>query len=233
MRAFDDAVLREQGLNLQGVLNADDARACGLQLTPDTQLVVLGHGGQDLWRHVSTEVPVDPIDDPVDRYTLRCVHGWLEREGIQGAIVHYPLAEDVLDLNRLGQRLGWSFDSPLGTGIHPSYGLWFAYRAVVSIPVRFVTPKPPASAHPCEVCVGRDCEKACPVGAVSGAGFALETCAGERMRQDSGCAYTCHARLACPVGRQHRYQPAQIEYHYGLSLKAIARYSDENKPDEG
>ncbi len=40
--------------------------------------------------------------------------------------------------------------SPLGLNIHPTYGLWHAYRAALLFPVAFDLPDAQAGAHPCE-----------------------------------------------------------------------------------
>ena len=45
-----------------------------------------------------------------------------------------------------------------------------------------------------------------------------------RVIDGSRCAYTCHARAACPAGSAHRYGEDQIRYFYGKSLDTIKAY---------
>jgi hypothetical protein len=53
---------------------------------------------------------------------------------------------------------------------------------------------------------------------MDGGRFALPRCLEYRRRPDSACAFTCLARLACPVGSDHRYDAAQLRHSYGQSL---------------
>ena len=51
--------------------------------------------------------------------------------------------------------------------------------------------------------------------------FALEKCLAYRRRGDSHCRDTCLARLACPVGSQHRYDDDQMQHSYAHSLTML------------
>ena len=50
-------------------------------------------------------------------------------------------------------------------------------------------------------------------------------CIAQRLRADSACALTCPARLACPVGPEHRYSSAQMAHSYGISLAMLREYA--------
>ena len=42
-----------------------------------------------------------------------------------------PSWSPTVNLQNLGQLLGWHTSSPLMIGIHPEYGLWSAYRVLM------------------------------------------------------------------------------------------------------
>ena len=79
-------------------------------------------------------------------------------------------------------------------------------------------------APPCASCDRRPCVAACPANALTGEDFDLDACLHWRMAPASTCADTCLARLACPVGAEHRYDAAQIRHSYGCSLDMLRHY---------
>ena len=115
--------------------------------------------------------------------------------------------------------LGWS---PLGLNIHPTYGLWHAYRAALLFPVAFDLPVPRSGAHPCDSCLAKPCLSACPVHAFSPAGYDVPACAGhlKTSRGEACMSRGCLARHACPVGQGLGYAPAQAEFHMRAFLVA-------------
>jgi len=137
----------------------------------------------------------------------------------------YPGDTKIL-LPALGEYLGWSSPSPLGLGIHPEFGLWFAYRVLcwTDAPLD-ASPKVEGLPSPCESCVSKPCISACPVAAVSATEqFDLRACAEFRLQPDAICADRCLARLACPVGADYRHSPAQHGYHQKRSLAGLAAW---------
>jgi epoxyqueuosine reductase len=127
-------------------------------------------------------------------------------------------------LQQLGELAGWSHPSPLGQGINPTYGVWFAYRAVflttAELPLTGGAPRP----SPCDACLDKPCLSACPAGAVQPARFDIDGCANYRLQPASPCADRCLARMACPYFPEHRYSLEQIRYHYGRSLETLAAW---------
>ena len=118
------------------------------------------------------------------------------------------------------RRGGAGHVSPLGLNIHPTYGLWHAYRAALLFPVEFDLPKLSAGAHPCEACVAKPCLSACPVSAFDGKTYDVEACGehvngGENDCMDGGCL----ARRACPIGVPYQYAKPQAQFH----MKAFAK----------
>jgi epoxyqueuosine reductase len=130
-------------------------------------------------------------------------------------------------VTRLGERAGWSHRSPLGLGIHPRFGLWFAYRGVVLLDVELPTVREATTTSPCAGCAERPCVAACPPGAVGGpSGLDLVACVGERERAGAACGGGCLARAACPVGAEHRYSDEQAAHHQRFGTAWLRRAVD-------
>ena len=118
------------------------------------------------------------------------------------------------------RRGGAGHVSPLGLNIHPTYGLWHAYRAALLFPVEFDLPRASTGAHPCESCALKPCLNACPVSAFDGKTYDVDGCgvhvnAGPNDCMDGGCL----ARRACPIGVQYQYAKPQAQFH----MQAFAR----------
>jgi ferredoxin len=132
------------------------------------------------------------------------------------------------------------FPSPVGALIHPVYGLSHSYRGALAfadepapreelgeidslpIPSPLAAPVDFTAPNPCDSCEGKPCLSACPVGAFSAAGYAVEACAeylrlpGGKDCMDSGC----RARRACPIGRDYAQSPEQARFHMAAFLAA-------------
>jgi epoxyqueuosine reductase QueG len=120
------------------------------------------------------------------------------------------------------RRGGAGHVSPLGLNIHPTYGLWHAYRAALLFPVAFDLPSPSPGTYPCEACVAKPCLSACPVNAFDGTGYDVQGCATHLARAEGqDCMeWGCRARRACPVGQGFAYAPAQAAFHMRAFLAA-------------
>jgi epoxyqueuosine reductase QueG len=108
--------------------------------------------------------------------------------------------------------------------LHPEFGLWSAYRAVLytecNLPASRLQPVESA----CVDCAA-PCVSACPAGALSQQEMPdARECLGYRITADSVCADRCVARLACPVAEAHHYPLAQIQHHYADPLTTWRRY---------
>ena len=226
------AYLASQGLNLAAIFDCSALPAAVTATLQDARIAVekyrrlllLAHGGRQLWQMVTTTADrsSDPIDDfsrqrvqyVIDHYLQSPAHIWL-----------YP-GDLLLPLQQLGAAVGWQQTSPLGLGIHPHYGLWFAYRAALLVDAELpVTEFAQASHSVCEQCGEKPCITTCPAAAVSeNQAFALTACADYRLSESSPCADRCLARLACPVGEQYRYSDEQLQYHYQRSLASLQAY---------
>lgn len=223
--------LNDKGLNLVGVLDIptlpDSIRepllAADLPLQEFSRLVVVGHAGQRMWQVLAPERgnSMDPVDDFSKRHSSYFAENYLNDASWQ---LLYP-ADLFFPLNELGELVGWGKPSPLGLGIHPQYGLWWAYRTVFLTKTELPLTQPAGHAHPCDSCLGKPCITICSATALdTTSGFNVYACADYRIESDSKCGQQCLARLACPVGAEHRYKREQINYHYSLSLATIKAY---------
>ena len=222
------AFLAEAGLNLFAILDCATLpsgiqtllRASHVPLDAYQRLVLIGHGGQRMW--AALQAWGMQTTGPVDHFSTV-----MARKFIADYLHHpptlwlYPDTPYIVPLQQLGELAGWSYPSPLGSGISPIYGVWFAYRAAfltnADIPVMRHAPVP----SPCDKCAEKPCMTTCPVQAVQLNAFAVDACAHHRLRPKSPCMDRCLARMACPFFPEHRYTLPQIQYHYTHSLGTI------------
>jgi len=272
----------ESGLNLFRVLTQRELETAGLAWPVDKPglLLLFGNGGGELWRHFAGkasrgEIPDSGFSDesadqlvaqckdhPIDRASMQLVDDLVKSSPLLAAAdceVLYPQSDKMLPLQQLGAIAGWHNASPLGTGIHPEWGLWFAYRVLLwlELPIR-TEALSPSSMPPqqlshsdsqglaggsslisdiCITCQSRACVSACPGEAIEFATSPnMDACARYRLSDQSICGDRCKSREACPAGRADRqYSRAQINYHYRVALKGLANYygdpsADESKP---
>ncbi|MBK8989601.1 MAG: hypothetical protein IPM39_26680 [Chloroflexi bacterium] len=222
------AFLAQAGLNLFAALDcatlpasiAQSLVAYGIPLTDYQRLVLVGHGGRRLWAALQASGP--QTADPVDHYSVTVTRQFLRDYLADPPVLWlYPDTTYLVPLQQLGQLAGWSYPSPLGQGIHPEYGVWFAYRAAFLTPLALPFHSTPPQSAPCDGCRDKPCIHACPVGAAQPERFDGDSCARYRLCAPSPCADRCLARLACPFFPEHRYTLPQIQYHYGHSLATL------------
>ncbi|MEE9382563.1 MAG: hypothetical protein V3V08_04030 [Nannocystaceae bacterium] len=228
-------ILTDNGLNLNAVFNIDKLpialvrRLATLhsEVWNNAQLVLLGHGGPQMWSVVRTEVHAGGIN-PVDDFVVRTVAAYfLQAHPTRKYRLLYPGDDsDAVPLLELGTLAGWHHPSPFLVGVNSTWGPWFAYRAVVLADTHLdVTPRV-ASVSPCQACESQPCIAACPPAAIVEHTLELRRCSAYRRGPTSHCAQTCLSRMACPVALEHRYSAEQIAYHYRRSLIAIRSRSE-------
>lgn len=194
-------------------------------LKPDDKLpqgvrfvILIGNAGPDMFRRFTRER--DPQHDTVDAWTREVVD---ELARNLDATALYPF-----DMNPPWPFLTWArrggagHVSPLGLNIHPSYGLWHAYRAALLFPVEFDIAAQRPGNHPCDTCAEKPCLTACPVSAFDGTRYDVPACVAH-IATDAGTdcmTRGCLARHACPVGQGFAYAPAQAQFHMRAFLKA-------------
>lgn len=186
-------------------------------------LVLIGHGGRRLWEAM-TEADWS-VADPIDSYSQRHTEHFMKQHlPNDQSLLLFP-SQMLIPLQQIGQFVGWSHPSPLGLGINPEFGVWFAYRAAFLTTAVLPDIQKAQRPSPCESCVEKPCISVCPGRAVFWKRpFDVEACASHRLKLQSSCSDRCLSRMACPVAPEHQYTLKQIQYHYGLSLETFRTY---------
>jgi hypothetical protein len=217
--------LQRHGMLIRGgfALTADDEN--GLTGFPDLAaresgrtLVLVGNAGPALYDAFFAAGPAAG-DNPLDDWTRRVVLPIAERFDARAA---FPSdGPPWLPFQRWAMRAEGVKASPLGVLIHPEFGLWHAYRAALIFDKPLDLAPAPFRAHPCASCAEKPCLTACPVGAVTAAGYAVDNCARHvGSREGEACrSIGCLARRACPVGRDHLYPDRAMAFHMAAFLR--------------
>jgi ferredoxin len=178
---------------------------------PTQTIVVIGNVGGAMWPLF--RAAEQRVDDPLDTWT-RSVLAPIAAS--LGADFVHPSDEPFQPFQQWAQRAEGIAQSPIGILIHPRYGLWHAYRGAFLFPFALDDlPEPISDASPCLSCPDQPCLTACPVDAFTIGNYDADACrAHVRSRAAPVCIEAgCAARLACPVGTEHRYGPDQMHFH--------------------
>ncbi len=227
---FPIGALAQNGLLLQAAFPIADLDSeliepiltGGADLSGFNTLVMLAQAGPQLFE--SQVMEHLNLAHPFDEVVEALVAVWFEHNEPDATwAVVYPGAA-ALPLGQLAAKAGWGASSPLGLTINPKYGLWLAHRIVFLTNIEWDYQDAPGP-HPCDSCIDRPCETACPAAAVSfDAGFSVTSCASHRAPEGSTCEYSCFSRNACPVGADYHYGPVQMRHHYESGLKSIRQW---------
>lgn len=182
-------------------------------LAPARFVILIGNAGPDMFRRFARE------SGTLDDWTRRTVSA-LAADFDAAAV--FPFDSPPRPFLTWARRAGAGHVSALGLNIHPTYGLWHAYRAALLFPVAFDLPPVSPGAHPCETCASKPCLTACPVDAFEGPAYDVQACAAHiaSARGEACMDGGCLARLACPVGKAFAYAPAQMQFHMRAFLHA-------------
>ena len=184
-------------------------------------LALVGNAGPGFWRAFARSAPPSS-PTALDDWVRATLDPLAETAGIVRIV--YPFdGPPYAPIQTWAVATGTAFPSPLGLLVHRTFGLWHAYRAALVFDRPLDVPNaPPAEASPCDTCAERPCLAACPVTAFSTAGYDVPACTHHLKTIDEGDCLSlgCRARHACPVGRDHVYQPAQAAFHMRAFLAA-------------
>jgi methylmalonic aciduria homocystinuria type C protein len=111
-------------------------------------------------------------------------------------------------VQRIAEAVGLACASPSHLSIHPQYGPWLAFRAVLIVDAEGPADPPPALRDPC-----RDCSRPC-LPALDAAMAASGRPPPRDLRIDEHWRLWVAVRDACPEGRVFRYDDDQVAYHY-------------------
>lgn len=174
-------------------------------------LVLLGPREPGFWPAFTASPEwQDGAADPMDRWSARVI-GALAAEF--GATALFPFGGPPWrPFYDWALRTGRTFASPVRLLVHDEAGLFFSCRGALAL--RESLDLPPPAASPCEGCA-RPCLGACPVAALTEAGYDLPAChafldtAPGADCLDRGCA----VRRACPRSQGHARMETQSAYH--------------------
>lgn len=196
--------------------------------------VLIGNAGSAMWAAFRREVPQSAGANPLDGW-LRSRIATIAQEA--GAEPHFPNdGPPYLPVQQWAARAEPLFRSPVGIMIHPEYGLWHVYRAVLLFRDRLDLPPRSEAENPCERCEAKPCLKVCPADAFGPDRFDVAACVGHVDGPSGGNCRNrgCLARRACPVGREFVYPADQQKFHTEAMLRSARAYlSDERSREKG
>lgn len=172
--------------------------------------VVLLCPGPGFWeRFRAAPEAGDGRPDPLDRWSLRVI-GDLARR--LGATALFPFGGPPWrPFTAWARASGATWEAPVGLLVHARFGLFVSYRGALGFAERLEAP--PAGPRPCDGCAA-PCLGACPVGAMTAAGYDVAACHGflDTAAGADCLARGCAVRRACPVGAGLR-GAAQSAFH--------------------
>jgi epoxyqueuosine reductase len=175
-------------------------------------LLLLGPAEPGFWAHVTGEPEfTDAGPDPIDRWSRRVI-GRLACD--LGAKALFPFTGPPWHpFIAWARRSGRAWESPVGFLVHDRAGLMVSYRGALALSHPIDLPDPPRAA-PCATC-SAPCLAACPVGALSGAGYDPASCHAFLDTGPGGdCMnHGCAVRRACPLSGKYGRLPEQSAYH--------------------
>jgi ferredoxin len=183
---------------------------------PAGTVVLIGNAGPAMWRAFTDQVApeekvatANPLDDWIRRILTKAARQ-------MNAQPLFPFeGPPYYPFSKWAKRAEAVFTSPMGPLIHPEYGLWHAYRGALLFHEVLPLPTRIHGENPCERCETKPCLRTCPVDAIRVDGYDTAACT-RHLHTDAGIdcmLLSCRARRACPVGRQHQYEPDQSLLH--------------------
>lgn len=200
------ALLNSHGLTIVGGFHPTDDEWFGGYQTA----LLIGPDEPQFWPLFTEQYEYsDGKPDAMDRYSKR-VLGEVATE--LDAKAYFPS-----DGPPYPPFIQWAFatgchQSPVGLIVHNKAGLFASFRGILALKPRLDLAAPMPS--PCSTCESRPCETACPIGALTPAGYDVDACK-SYLRTDDGtdCMSGCKVRLSCPVSQKFGRLVAQSEFH--------------------
>lgn len=179
--------------------------------------LLIGNIGSSHWAHFSNSSEhTDGLPDPMNRWTVGIISNLTDRLGPEIVDeVQYPFGEPNWPFQNYAKQALGIEQSPIGLLIHPTYGLWMAFRAVLVFSDRFSLPESGKRDRPCDTCSEKPCLNTCPIGAFTEQGYDYLSCKAHVASQPGRLCLEggCLARQACPVGRNLIYEKPHQAFH--------------------
>jgi hypothetical protein len=179
-------------------------------------LLLIGPDGERFWPAFAAAPELeDGVPDPLDRWSRRVVETVAARFD---AVALFPFTGPPYQpFLQWAAKAEGSTPSPVRLPVSPSRGLWASYRAALALPERIDVPLVPAH-DPCLGCPA-PCLTACPVTALTAAGYDVEACVGHAgSAAGAECRDGCLVRRACPAGAAPPL--AQRRFHMAAFIAA-------------
>ncbi|MGV8989107.1 MAG: ferredoxin [Cypionkella sp.] len=172
-------------------------------------VLMLGPKEPGFWPHLQAQ-PEWGAPDPIDRWSRRVIEALAED---LGGTALFPFGGPPYQpFYTWALRTGRVWDSPVKLLVHTTQGLMVSFRGALALPEEM--PVPEVAVQPCEACA-KPCLTACPVGALTGAGYDVPRCH-QHLSQPEGaeCLTSgCLVRRACPAGSGYARMGDQSAYH--------------------
>lgn len=181
-------------------------------------LILVGNAGPDMWRVFADQMPDDA--NPMDTWSKTVIDDIAAQFDATPA---YPFAGPPYHpFQKWAMKADTVLQTPIGPLIHPTFGMWHAYRGALLFKDTLDLPTQTDAASPCDTCADKPCMNTCPVGAFTSDGYDVPECRAHiGSPTGSDCLDNgCLARRACPIGQDYIYEPAQAEFHMRHFLKA-------------
>jgi epoxyqueuosine reductase len=174
-------------------------------------LLMLGPLEPGFWPHVTAQAEwQDGGPDPIDRWSRRVIGQWACDLGAKAL---FPFGGPPWHpFHRWALRTGRVWDSPVRLLVQAEQGLMVSFRGALAL--KQEVDLPPPETRPCDACP-KPCLTACPVGALTGAGYDLPACHGF-LDSPAGAdcmGQGCAVRRACPLSQSYARMPEHSAYH--------------------
>lgn len=207
---FDEISRRCEGAGLTATAafhpNPGDEVPVGCQT-----LLLLGPREPGFWARIRNS-PEFGRQDPLDRWSERII-GTLADECC--ALPFYPFTgPPYRPFVKWALASGDVWQSPVGLLIDNRAGLFVSIRGALAFERRLDLP---AKKHrsPCETCLQKPCQRACPAGALKGAGYDVALCHAFLDTREGETCLTggCLVRLSCPISQRYGRLAEQSAHH--------------------
>tara|TARA_R110002096_G_scaffold14582_2_gene50635 strand:- start:45445 stop:46092 length:648 start_codon:yes stop_codon:yes gene_type:complete len=175
--------------------------------------LILLSPSSDFWAIFKNSVEgTDKAKNPIDRWSLRVISALADEQFARPLFPFGgPPYAPFLDW---AKQSGRAFSSPLGMLVHDTYGMMISYRGALAFDQKLQIPAPP-TISPCNTCADKPCLTACPVNAITDAGYNVDRC---HQYLDTNAGETCmtqacQIRTACPVSVAVKRDPAHNLLH--------------------